>query len=215
MSVSPTPSQREDLDLRFLRDDGHLSDSLGRLVAGAVPPLLPTLTGAMVLAVLMAAGLAQLPGITLFAPATALLLSGAASGHPHDGRFDWMVPPVLRATEYLYLLVLGLGSGVPGPLVFVLLATIVLHHGDVMQRVRCGAPEPVWIMRAMFGWDGRMLLVAAVGVLGWLPFGYGLLTGYLAVLLVWEGAAGWLATPISTAAEGPRNDDGGASASAT
>lgn len=203
------------LDLRFLRDDGHLSASLGRLVAGAVPPLLPTMTGAMVLAVLMVAGLAQLPGITLFAPAAALLLSGVASGHPHDGRFDWMVPPVLRATEYLYLLVLGLGSGVPGPLVFVLLAAVILHHGDVVHRVRCGAPKPVWVMRAMFGWDGRMLLIAASGVLGWLPFGYGLLAGYLAVLLVWESATSWLATPVGTVPDVPRIEDGGANASAT
>ncbi|GAB3208861.1 DUF5941 domain-containing protein [Marinactinospora thermotolerans] len=203
--VAP-PSAPNRLDLRLLRDDGHLSDGFGRLVAGSLPPLLPALAGALVTLVLLLAGPGELQGITLFAPVAALLLSGVASAHPHDGRFDWMVPPVLRGTEYLYLLALGLGSGVPGPLVFVLLTAIVLHHCDVAHRTRCGVRPPSWITRAMLGWDGRMLLIAAGGTLGWLPFAYGLLAGYLLVLLVRESAATWLATPVTRTADEPPND---------
>ncbi|NYE49691.1 hypothetical protein HDA32_004811 [Spinactinospora alkalitolerans] len=183
-----------------------MSIGIGLLAAGALPPLLPTCAGAMVTAVLLAAGLGELSGITLFAPAAALLLSGVASGHPHDGRFDWVVPPVLRATEYLYLLALGYGSGVPDPLVFVVLTAVVLHHCDAVHRTRCGARPPARVMRARLGWDGRMLLIAAGGVLGWLPFAYGLLAGYLVVLLVWETAASWLATPVLTTADVPHNE---------
>ncbi|MDT0304564.1 DUF5941 domain-containing protein [Streptomonospora wellingtoniae] len=202
------------VDLRFLRDDGHLSTAMGRIVAGALPPLPPTLAGALVAGVLMATGLDHLAGITLFAPVAALLLSGVASGHPHDGRFDRLVPPLLRATEYLCLLALGYGSGVGGPLVFVLLAAVALHHTDAVHRTRTGLRPPARVMRAMLGWDGRMLVLAAGGALGWLPFAYGVLTGYLAVLLVWEATTSWLAAPIAEA-EAPRNESGGVDASTT
>lgn len=202
-------------DVRFLRDDGYLSDGLGRLVAGAVPPLLPVLGGVLVTVTLLVAGLGQNSGITLFAPAVALLLSGVASGHPHDGRCDWIVPPILRGTEYVYLLALGHGSKVPDLLVFVLLAVVAVHHRDAVCRTRCGVRPPTRAIRARLGWDGRMLLVALGGVLGWLPFAYGVLAGYLAVLLVWDAWSSWLAAPVTTVALDPRNDLGGVDASTT
>ncbi|GLU49609.1 hypothetical protein Nans01_39600 [Nocardiopsis ansamitocini] len=201
-------------DLRFLRDDGHLSSGIGTLVQGALPPLLPVLAGSLVLAALLVAGLGDLAGATLFAPAAALLLSGVASGHPHDGRFDWLVPPLLRAAEYLYLFALGYGAGVPGPLVFALMTVVVVHHGSAVRRATCGVRPSRRTMRAMLGWDGRMLLIAMGGVLGWLPFTYGLLAGYLVVLLVWESATSWLDAPVPTEAGEPRNEAGGIDASA-
>ncbi|MBB4933942.1 hypothetical protein F4561_004762 [Lipingzhangella halophila] len=209
-SVQGTP-----VDVRFLRDDGYFGEGLGRLVAGAVPPLLPVLSGALVVTTLLVAGLGQHSGITLFAPAAVLLLSGVASGHPHDGRFDWIVPPILRGTEYLFLLALGHGSGVPGPLVFALVAVVAVHHRDAICRTRCGARPPARTVRARLGWDGRMLFVALGGVLGWLPFAYGVLAGYLAVLLVWESWTSWLTTPVTTVALDPRNERGGVDASTT
>ncbi|MDA8370088.1 MAG: DUF5941 domain-containing protein [Nocardiopsaceae bacterium] len=215
MGASPLRSGRNPADLRFLRDDGHLSAGLGRFAAGALPPLLPALGGAMVVGVLLLSGLGRLSGITLFAPVAALLLAGVASGHPHQGRFDWMVPPVLRGTEYLYLLSLGSGADVPEPLVFALVTAVALHHCDAVHRARCGARPPAWVMRAMLGWDGRMLLIAIGGVLGWLPFAYGVLAGYLTVLLVWETATSWLATPVTAMAEVPRNKEGGVDAPTT
>jgi hypothetical protein len=57
--------------------------------------------------------------------------------------------------------------------------------------------------------------VAAGGALGWLPFAYGVLTGYLAVLLVRDAAAGWSATPVTPLAETARNEWGGRDASTT
>lgn len=214
MGAPPRPPVRDVVDLRFLRDDGHLSTGLGRLAAGGLPPLLPAVAGAVVAGVVILAGLGQMQGITLFAPVAALLLSGVASGHPHDGRLDRLVPPLLRATEYLYLFALGYGSGVPGPLVFVLLTAVALHHADAVHRTRSGLRPPAWAMQAMLGWDGRMVVVAAGGALGWLPFTYGVLTGYLAVLLVAEAAASWMAAPIADA-DAPRNESGGVDASTT
>ncbi|WP_201294877.1 MULTISPECIES: DUF5941 domain-containing protein [unclassified Nocardiopsis] len=184
-------------DLRLLRDDSHICALLGRLAPGAVPPLLPALTGALVVGTLLVAGHGQLAGITLFAPVAALLLSGPASGHPHDGRFDWLVPPVLRVTEYGYLAVLGLASGVPGFLVSVLLMAVACHHRDDAARPEAGVARPSGVRAAALGWDGRMLVVSAGGAVHALTAAYGILAGYLVLLLVREAVRTWSATPVA------------------
>ncbi len=215
MAAAPDHAHRPMGDVRFFRDDGYLGSALGWLVAGAVPPLLPALGGASIAVTLLVVGLGRDSGITLFAPVVALLLSGVASGHPHDGRVDWMVPPILRGTEYGYLLALGHGSDVPGPLVFALLAAVAVHHRDLTCRARCGVRPPARNVGARLGWDGRMLVVALGGVLGWLPFVYGVLASYLVALLVWQSWTGWLATPVATVAVDPGNELGGVDASTT
>ncbi|OLT28951.1 hypothetical protein BJF83_13265 [Nocardiopsis sp. CNR-923] len=184
-------------DLRTLRDDSHVCALLGRVAPGAVAPLLPALTGLLVVGTLLVAVRGQLAGITLFAPVAALLLSGLASGHPHDGRLDRLVPPVLRFTEYGYLAVLGSASGVPGPLVFVLLMVVVSHHRDDVARPSVGVARPAWVRVAALGWDGRMLVVAVGGAFDVLAPAYGALAGYLAVLLVREAVRSWCATPVT------------------
>lgn len=199
-------------DLRFLRDDSHIGLLLGRIVPGLAPPLLTTVAGAVLVLVLIAAGGGQLTGITLFAPVAVLLLSGLASGHPHDGRYDWLVPPLLRVTEYSYLAVVGLASGVPGPLVFVLLVTVVCHHRDDVARPAVGVSRPAWVRRAALGWDGRMLVIAAGGALSALTPAYGILAAYLVILLVREAVRTWSATPVtdvrvSVATEGSEGAD--------
>lgn len=197
-------------DLRFLRDDGHMARFLGRVAPGVAPPLFTALAGAVVVAVLLAAGEGRLAGITLFAPVTALLLSGLASGGPHAGRFDHFVPPVLRAMEYGYLAVLGFASGVPGPLVFVVLVMIVCHHHDDVTRPAVGVKRPAWSRRAALGWDGRMLVIAAGGAMSALTAAYGILAGYLVLLLVGEATRTWSATPVADVRTGPAGTHGGA-----
>lgn len=201
-------------DLRFLRDDSHIGLLLGRIVPGAFPPLLTALTVALVAGTLLVADQGRLTGITLFAPVASLLLSGLVSGHPHDGRFDWLVPPVLRVTEYGFLTVLGLASGVPGPLVFVLLVAVVLHHRDDVTRPAVGMVRPGWARAAALGWDGRLLVVAVGGALESLTAAYGLLAAYLVVLLVRESVRTWSATPVTDLRD-DHNDRGGVNASST
>ncbi|MFD6951919.1 hypothetical protein A6A08_10675 [Nocardiopsis sp. TSRI0078] len=196
-------------DLRVLRDDSRLSRLLGRIAPGAVPPLPSALTGALIVGTLLAAEHGRLTGITLFAPVAALLLSGLASGHPHDGRFDRLVPPVLRLTEYGYLAVLGLASGVPGPLVFVLLMVVACHHRDDVARPAAGTVRPQGVRTAALGWDGRMLVTAVGGAFHALTPVYGILAGYLAVLLVREAARTWSATPVADVRADAAPGDGG------
>ncbi|MBR8741723.1 DUF5941 domain-containing protein [Nocardiopsis sp. MG754419] len=196
-------------DLRFLRDDGHMGRLLGRVAPGVAPPLITAVAGAIIVAVLLVADQGRLTGITLFAPVAALLLSGLASGHPHNGRFDRLVPPVLRATEYGYLAVLGLASGVPGPLVFVLLMAVVCHHRDDVARPAVGMRRPSRVRDAALGWDGRMLVIAAGGALSALTPAYGILAGYLVVLQVREATRTWCATPVAEVRTGSADTPGG------
>ncbi|GAB3734620.1 DUF5941 domain-containing protein [Nocardiopsis nanhaiensis] len=218
-------------DLRSLRDDSHIGNLLGRLVPGVAPPLLTAVAGTVIILVLTGGSGGELTGITLFAPVAALLLSGLASGHPHHGRYDWLVPPLLRVAEYSFLAVVGLASGVPGPLVFVLLVAVVCHHRDDVARPSVGVNRPAWLRRAALGWDGRMLVIAVGGAFSALTAAYGILAGYLAILLVREAVRTWSATPVtdvrvSAAATGSgaavqgdrpiaRNDDGGRPATGT
>ncbi len=197
-------------DLRGLRDDGPLCRLLGRLAPGAAPPLPTAAAAALVVLVLLAADRGQPAGITLFAPVAALLLSGTASRHPHGGRYDRFVPPVLRATEYTYLTVVGLATGVPGPLVFVLLMTVACHHRDDAVRPPVGVTRSRRARASALGWDGRMLVVAAGSALHVLTPVYGILAGYLAVLLVAEAVRTWSATPVAdvAAARTPSGEGG-------
>jgi hypothetical protein len=169
--------------LRTLRDDGVCSRALGRLAAGALPPLLATTAGVLVTVILVMVGIAGHGGVILFAPVAALLLAGVGAEHGHDGRRDHWVPPMLRGTEFLYASALGFGLGVPGPLVLLLVTGVIVHHGVVVERIHHGRPVG-WIPAASLGWDGRMLLLAVGGMLDAAPLVWGMLAGYLWVLAV-------------------------------
>jgi hypothetical protein len=197
MSVLSRPAATGRTDpLVVYRDDGPLSALLGRLTQGNLPPLLPAVvTAAITLVLLLAgAGAGGGGGVALFAPVVALLLTGPAATHPHDGRLDWLVPPLIRAIEYGYLAVLGLAQGVSEPLVYVLIAVLAYHHYDTVYRTRQQLWPQEWVFRAGFGWEGRMLIVAAAGVAGALSFVYAALAAYLGVLFVVESVLTWTRT---------------------
>lgn len=180
------------------RDDGPLSAALGRLARGQLPPLPSAVAGALITGVLLLLGLAEERSALLFAPAMAMLLSGPASAHPHNGRLDWLVPPMLRATEYGFLGALGIAQGVSPPVVYVLLAVLAYHHYDTVYRTRQRLWPAPWVFRAGLGWDGRTLIAAAAAFLGVLPFAYVGLAAYLGVLFVTESVVTWTRTSRDT-----------------
>jgi len=118
------------------RDDGPVSLWLGRLVEGRIPPLPPAGVGVFVTAALALLGMSNLSGVLVLTPVEAMLLAGLGSCHPHDGRLDWLVPPLLQVGEYLFLAALAFTRAVPPPLVFTLIAAVVLRHLDVVYRAR-------------------------------------------------------------------------------
>lgn len=193
ISVHMTPVPRSVVVAN--RDDGPLSKAMGLLVAGQLPPLPPALAGAFVTAVLLVLGIAGADDFAVFAPAVALLLAGAGSAHRHDGRLDWLAPPILRLTEYGFIASAGFARSVPPVLIVALLGALAFHHYDTVYRLRQHVYPPPWLAAAGLGWDGRMLVVALGGLLGVVPVVFVLLALYLWCLFAWESVTCWLAAP--------------------
>ena len=181
---------RAEGELPAYRGDGVVPRRLGGVVQGMLPPLLPVLTGLLVTCMLAVLGLANLPGILVLTPAVAMLPAALATRHPHHGRLDWLVPPLLLAGEGVFLAALGFSRPLPPPLVFALLAAVIVRHADLAYRARSGLGLPADAFG--LGWDGRMLLAGMAAVLGILPAAYAVLAGYLWLLFGWEFLSAWL-----------------------
>ncbi|MEV0591201.1 DUF5941 domain-containing protein [Nonomuraea cavernae] len=195
ISVHMTPVP--DSKVVTYRDDGPLSRGMGLLVAGQLPPLPPVIAGTFVTGVLLLLGVAGSDGIAFFAPLVTLLLAGPGSSHPHDGRFDWLVPPILRMIEYSFIAACGFAHDVHPALIFLLLGALTFHHYDLVYRLRQQVYPPPWLSTAALGWDGRMLVISLAAVAGFMTGGFVLLAVYLWALFGWESLTCWLASPRS------------------
>ncbi|MGI5269254.1 DUF5941 domain-containing protein [Nonomuraea sp. CA-218870] len=177
------------------RDDGPLSRGMGMLVAGQLPPLPPLAAAAFVTGILLLMGMAGAGGLAVFAPLVTLLLAGPGSSHPHDGRYDWMAPPILRAIEYSFIAACGFAYGVPPVLIFLVLGAAAFHHYDLVYRMRQRVYPPPWLAALGLGWEGRMLVLGLFALVGWVTGGFALLAAYLWGAFGWESLTCWLAAP--------------------
>jgi hypothetical protein len=172
------------------RGDGPIAHRIGGVVRGQLPPLPPLLVGLLVTCDLVFLGVADLSGLLIFGPVMALLLAALGAQHPHDGRLDWLVPALLLTGEGVFLTGLGLARHVWLPVIFVLLAAVVLRHADLAYRGRAGRGIPD--DKYGLGWDGRILLAGFAAVLGIVPFAYAVLAAWLWLLVGWDFLGGWL-----------------------
>ncbi|MEV1246801.1 DUF5941 domain-containing protein [Nonomuraea sp. NPDC052129] len=193
VQMTPVPSS----NVVAYRDDGPLSRGMGALVSGQLPPLPPLIAGAFVIGVLLLIGVAGSDGLAVFAPAVTLLLAGPGSSHPHDGRIDWLVPPILRLIEYTFIAACGFAHDVPPVLIFVLLGALAFHHYDLIYRLRQRAYPPPWLSTYGLGWEGRMIVISLAAIVGVVTGGFVLLAVYLWALFGWESLTCWLATSPS------------------
>ncbi|MFD9338363.1 DUF5941 domain-containing protein [Streptomyces sp. NPDC060028] len=91
--------------------------------------------------------------------------SGAAVSRPLKGPLDWLIPPLFRFAEYVTILALAAKSDVPGalPAAFGLVAAVAYHHYDTVYRIRGGSGAPPrWLVRAIGGHEGRVLLTVVL-----------------------------------------------------
>jgi hypothetical protein len=176
------------------RDDGPVAQTLGRLSGGQLPPLLPLLVAAIVTGILLIAGVNGQDSPAIFAPVLALLLAGPASTHPHSGRLDWLVPPIMRAIEYVYLATLAFAHDVSKPLTYAFIGVLAYHHYDTVYRTRQRLWPAKWVFRAGLGWDGRLLIAAIATLAGVLPATIAVLTVYLGLLFGIESVYTWTRT---------------------
>jgi hypothetical protein len=128
--------------------------------------------------------------------------------------------------EYLFLAALAFTRRVPPPLVFALLAAVVLRHLDVAYRARHRIFWPVarqvrtfsasfgltWPPTAAdgrpadvtgLGWEIRMLVLGAGAALGIVPIVSVALAAYLWGLLIRDFLTGWLGVHDEPALAGP------------
>ncbi len=173
-----------------LRDDGALARGLGALVRGNLLPLPPAMLSLAAVSALAVLGLHGLPGALTIGPAIVMLLAAPGSANPHGGRFDWLVPVLLLGTQVLYLAAAGEGERVPGPVIFALVAALLVRYAELASSGR-----PVFLTRPRrhlgwgreygteLGWEGRVLLAGVAAALGIATVGYLALTLYLAVLV--------------------------------
>ncbi|MFF6906778.1 DUF5941 domain-containing protein [Streptomyces sp. NPDC012389] len=153
--------------LADLADSGPLAQG----VAAVAPGLRGAFTAPAValLGTLVMVGAALLlpygSWLTVAAAAVYVVLSGLAVARPLKGALDWLVPPFLRAAEYVTILVLAARSDVPHavPAAFGLVSAVAYHHYDTVYRIRggTGAP-PQWLVRTIGGHEGRTALVAVL-----------------------------------------------------
>jgi hypothetical protein len=175
------------------RGDGPLAAWVGRFVGGRLPPLPPLLVGLLVTGMLAWLGLQNLSGILLFTPIEAMLLAALASWHPHDGRSDWLVPPLLEAGECLFIAAAGFAGRTWPPVTFALLAAIGLRHLSLAYRARGQLPPggrrrpPDADVRGL-GWEGRMLVAGVAVAAGIVPFVFPVLALYLWAVVAWDSA---------------------------
>ena len=179
------------LQLVGFRGDGPLAIWIGRFVDGRLPPLPPLLVGLLVTGVLVGLGAQNLPGILVFAPVEATLLAALSSWHPHNGKHDWLAPPLLQANEYVFLAALGTAGRVFPPVTLALIAAVALRHLELAywskNRLRPSAD------RRGLGWEGRMIVAGIAAAAGILPVIYPLLAVYLWGLLAWDWLVIWSA----------------------
>ena len=180
---------RNSLVLR-LRDDGALARASGALVRGNLLPLPPALLGLAAISALALAGFHGLPWPLMIAPAVVMLLVAPGSANPHTGRLDWLVPALLLGAQVLYLTAIGRGAGVPGPVIFALVAALLLRYADLTV-----AGRPVMLARArrpgdvggewgtVLGWEGRLLIAGLAAAMGIATFAYLALTVYFGFLI--------------------------------
>jgi hypothetical protein len=176
---------------RGYRGDGWLAVRIGKFVNGRLAPLPPLFVGLLVTGVLAALGLRNLPGILVFTPVEAMLLAAFGSWHPHDGRGDWLVPPLIQVGEYVFLSEVGFASHLWPPVTFALVAAAGFRHLDLAHRVRSGMA--LGTDRRGFGWEGRMIIAGIAGVFGVQVVIYPFLTLYLWWLNLRDWAVGWSA----------------------
>jgi hypothetical protein len=185
------PRGGEQVERRGYRGDGWLAVRIGKFVNGRLPPMPALFVGLLVTGVLVALGLRNLPGILVLTPVEAMLLAAFGSWHPHDGRSDWLVPPLIQVAEYIFLSEVGFARDLWPPLTFAVVAAAGFRHLDLAYRVRAGLA--LGMDRRGFGWEGRMIIAGIAGVFGVQVVIYPALAIYLWWLNLRDWSVGWSA----------------------
>ncbi|MFD9947830.1 DUF5941 domain-containing protein [Nonomuraea sp. NPDC059023] len=207
-AATPTPDPDEErrriqtARLLAYRDDGLLVHAVAGKIGKGLPPVPATLAALLVVIALAVAGLLK-PGPMLFvAPLVVVLLVLPTAPRDHLGRFDWLTPPLLRGTEFLTVILVGLAADAPKWLLFVLVYVVGYHTYDTVYRTRQSIWPPAWVFHAGLGWEVRLLIIGAGAALKILLPVLAVLTAYLFVLFAVESVTSWVRLDKASAQAG-------------
>lgn len=195
------------------RDDGPLPPLIGRVLGGAlrVPAGVLTVVGAVPL--LVAAALVDdraalwLIGLAVL---WFVLLGSAPAGRPPTDRLNWLVPPLIRLTEYvaLWRLVL-LADPDAQAAAYLVLGVLAYHHYDTIYRQRQQRTDPpAWLESAGGGWALRLLAALLAAALGAPDTVVVVVVGMLALIYAVESVANWVGFSRARSTSG-FDDEGG------
>lgn len=193
-ATTPPPPTPERSQIWAYRDDGPLAERIGRAIGWRipVPAALLHLVGVVVLlAAIAVEGDGASDALAGVVVAWVVVMGALASGRRHQDGLRWMVPPLLRITEFASILwIASLGGALPAGFAFLCIAAFRVY--DVVYRMRYrGSRSPAWLNAVALGWEGRVLLAYVLLVAGLLPAGLYVAAGLLAIVLVGESAVGW------------------------
>lgn len=164
-----TRTDRAAQALADLADNGTLASAFAALKSPGLSlpaPVIAFVGGAVIVCV--AAFTSYGSPWVVVAAVIYVITSGLALTRPLKGPLDWLVPPFFRVAEYSTVLVLAVNADVNGalPAAFGLVAAVAYHHYDTVYRIKggTGAP-PHWLVRAIGGQEGRVLVVALAAAL--------------------------------------------------
>ncbi|RVX38259.1 hypothetical protein EDD27_0552 [Nonomuraea polychroma] len=206
--ATPTPDPDEErrriqtARLLAYRDDGPLTHMVAPRLGRGLPPVPATLAALLTVTALAVTGLLQ-PGPILLVPvAICLLLILPTAPSDHLGRFDWLTPPLLRGTEFLAIIAIGLAADAPKWLLFVLVYVVGYHTYDTVYRTRQSIWPPAWVFHAGLGWEVRLLIIGVGAALGIVTPVLAVLTAYLFVLFAVESVTSWVRLDKASAQAG-------------
>ncbi|MEU4234918.1 DUF5941 domain-containing protein [Nonomuraea sp. NPDC026600] len=205
---TPTPDPDEErrriqtARLLAYRDDGPLVHALAGRLGKGIPPVPATLIALVAIVAITVAGVLKPGPILLVPPLLLLLLVLPTAPRDHLGRLDWLTPPLLRGTEFLTIIVVGLAADVPKWLLFVLVYVVGYHTYDTVYRTRQSIWPPAWVFHAGLGWELRLLIIGVGAALGVLTPVLAVLTAYLFVLFAVESVTSWVRLDKASAQAG-------------
>jgi Family of unknown function (DUF5941) len=122
----------------------------------------------------------------------------------------WLVPPLVRALEYAWVIaVTAVEDREAMPAAFAFLAVLAFHQYDIVYRYRQQRTAvPDWVRFVGLGWEGRMLLVAALALGNVLLAGLIAASVALGIVYVAETTAGWIRFGRGDAAVPAGDEDG-------
>ncbi|MBP2702642.1 hypothetical protein JOL79_02365 [Microbispora sp. RL4-1S] len=194
MIPDPDEERRRVQTQRLLayRDDGPLVALVRGRLGGGLPPVPVTVFALLVTVALAVTGTLSDGPVLLVPVLVTVVLVTATAPRDHLGRFDWLTPPLLRATEFLTVILLGLAEGTPKWLLYVLIYVVGYHTYDTVYRTRQGIWPPAWLYLAGLGWEVRLLVVGVAAAAGVLTPVAVVLTAYLLVLFSVESVISWV-----------------------